>query len=67
MRRIILLVLDQKIPKWLVKITLLGEVENELNQVLNLALVSWANDAIFVLWFLFNDSLLLIRLSLTEM
>lgn len=53
MRRIILLILDQKIPKWLVKITLLGEVENELNQVLNLALVSWANDAIFVLWFSF--------------
>lgn len=56
MWQIILLVLDQKIPKWLVKITFLGEVENELNLVLNLDLVLWAfstSDAIFVLWFSF--------------
>lgn len=36
------LVLDQKIPGWLLKIMCLGEFELQLDQVFNLGLISWA-------------------------
>lgn len=49
-----LLVLDQKIPYWSIKIMFLGEIKLQLDQMLSLSLASWASsmsDAILSLWF----------------
>ena len=52
---------DRKVSDWLLKVSFLGEVEMQLDQVLNVGLVSWALAQVTLFWvcgFIFNTGFL---------